>query len=148
MDVFRYLFAHAYRDSDDAINDAIARLPARLAVEGWQIKVVAGRDSATRFKERNGGTMDWIAWQELVISGTTSDSNYVYGGIIVPCNGVFSRAMGDSLGRPTALMADGILARGGWVYEWDSVTDILHEVAAVQATAAQTAKSYGVLIHA
>lgn len=126
MNQSRWFLAHTRREDPINIEQWCMKIGRSLVQNGWETKVVAGRDDYDTRAAALGG---WKAWCHDVPHGKDFTGSPMFHGVIVP---VFSDEIEPTVGKATAQILEGFLSAGKHVYSWCPATDKFSQIEAVE----------------
>ena len=112
MNESKWFLAHSKQDDPYQIEQWCLDLGQSLVTDGWETKVVSGRDD---YETRAAALGGWKAWCRDVPHGKDFTGSPMFHGVIVP---IYSDNENPVVGKATAQIIDGFLQEGKHTYAW------------------------------
>jgi hypothetical protein len=125
MNQSKWFLAHSKADDPGEIEQWCAKIGRSLVQDGWETKVVSGRDD---YDTRSAALGGWKAWCRDVPHGKDYRGAPMFHGVIVPA---YSECGDIIVGKATAQIVDGFLSEGKHVYSWCPDEDRFQQVQAI-----------------
>ena len=126
MQTSKWFLAHSKQDAPEDIEQWCAQIGRSLVQSGWRTKVISGRDD---YETRAAALGGWKAWCHDVPHGKDFQGNPMFHGAIIP---MYLDNENPTVGRATADIVEGFLARGKHVYCWCPADDVFTKVEAIE----------------
>ena len=125
MNQSKWFLAHSKRDGVEEIEQWCAKIGRSLVLDGWETKVISGRDD---YDTRSSALGGWKAWCRDVPHGKDFRGTPMFHGVIIP---MYSDNPNPTVGKATAQIVEGFLTEGKHVYSWCPATDKFNQVDSV-----------------
>jgi hypothetical protein len=126
MEQSKWFLAHSKQDDLGDIEQWCVKLGRSLVQDGWETKIVSGRDD---YETRSAALGGWKAWCRDVPHGKDFKGNPMFHGVIVP---MYSDNENPTVGKATAQIVDGFLSAGKHVYVWCPAAEKFNQVEAIE----------------
>ena len=126
MEQSKWFLAHSKQDDLGDIEQWCAKLGRSLVQDGWETKIVSGRDD---YETRSAALGGWKAWCRDVPHGKDFKGNPMFHGVIVP---IYSDNDNPTVGKATAQIVEGFLSAGKHVYTWCPAEEKFNQVEAIE----------------
>mgnify|MGYP003641822095 FL=1 len=117
METSKWFLAHSKQDDPGEIEQWCAKIGRSLVQDGWETKVISGRDD---YEIRSAALGGWKAWCRDVPMGRDFTGAPMFHGVIVP---VYSDNETPTVGKATAQIVEGFLSSGKHTYAWCPARD-------------------------
>ena len=126
METSKWFLAHSKQDDPGEIEQWCAKIGRSLVQDGWQTKVISGRDD---YQIRAAALGGWKSWCRDVPHGKDFQGKPMFHGVIVP---VYSDNKNPTVGKATADIVSGFMSAGKHVYTWCPADDLFQLVDAIE----------------
>ena len=126
MEQSKWFLAHSKQDDPGEIEQWCAKLGRSLVQDGWETKVISGRDD---YQTRSAALGGWKAWCRDVPMGKDYRGNPMFHGVIIP---VYEDDPAPVVGKATAQIVDGFLCEGKHVYAWCPASETFRQISSVE----------------
>ncbi len=126
MGTSKWFLAHSKSDGLEDIEQWCVKIGRSLIQDGWETKVVSGRDD---YETRAAALGGWKAWCRDVPLGKDFQGNPMFHGVIIP---VYSDNQTPTVGKATADIVDGFMSAGKHVYTWCPADEVFKKVESIE----------------
>ena len=126
METSKWFLAHSKQDGLEDIEQWCAKIGRSLVQDGWETKVISGRDD---YEIRAAALGGWKAWCRDVPHGKDFQGNPMFHGVIIP---VYSDNENPTVGKATADIVDGFISAGKHVYTWCPADEVFQKVSSIE----------------
>ena len=126
METSKWFLAHSKQDDPGEIEQWCAKIGRSLVQDGWETKVVSGRDE---YETRAAALGGWKAWCRDVPLGKDFQGNPMFHGVVIP---VYQDNETPTVGKATADIVNGFMSAGKHVYTWCPADEIFQKVDSIE----------------